>query len=238
MENRINLTEMTEQERIEMAAKLRKQAQQLLNKANIVSSAKSIGADEQRIIDQIKGIGEGEMAKISAEDVPTMLNMQPIPITPMDLEFNCENMNMVGQGSGQGSQKIHPLYMDKWSAGAANDKQRDCSKCARWGVNHCLVRVPSPRRLDGSCDFYLELTKLRELRFMVNVYCPICHNFLSSISISEPIKTARCYNCAVDIGGIWLSKNCIIKDMENGERNSNKKIEEISSESAKADGIN
>lgn len=120
--------------------------------------------------------------------------------------------------------------MDKWSCGGAQDKQRDCSKCAKWGKNHCLVKTPSPRRLNGSCDHYLELETLRKPRFMVNVYCPICHNFLSSILISEHIKSARCYNCAVDIAGIWLGKNSIIEDTENGERNSNKKIEEISAQ--------
>lgn len=259
MENKINLTEMTEQQRAEISAQLRKEAQQLLNRANMVDSVKPIGVEQQKLIEQINEIGDRtaanldgfpempEVGKINVQQkqvgdgsklpFPNQINADGdliIPIQPTEVDF--ADITLQGKDNGQGSKKITPLFMDAWSCGAANDKQRDCSKCAKWGKNHCIVKTPAPRRLNGTCDFYLELNELKVPRFIVKVHCPICYRHLGSSEISTRWKSARCYHCEVDIAGMWLSKNIIIEDLENGETNSNAKIEEIYSESPKPVG--
>jgi len=253
MENQINLVETNEQEQTAKAAELRKQAQQLLNLANVTESCKVVSADDQRIINQIKDISKkipSDTAGIIPQHHKLPMPIIPIgqkpgldyqhhgevvPIIPIDVDPS--EINIPHLGTGRGSQKVTPLFNDRHTAGFSNDEKRDCSKCAKWGKNHCLAKTPAPRKLDGSCEYYLELEELRKPRFLVHVYCPICHNFLSKIEISEHLKCARCYNCGVDIAAHWLSRNTIIEDLENGEKNSNKKIEQIRSESSEANRI-
>ncbi len=252
MSNELNLTGMTEQEKSDKAAELRQQAQRVLNQANIIESAKPISTEEQQLVNQIKDIAAREAIKIpqgldirpAIPEVGKIKVLQePIPIKPIEALRDDETgdikdgqFGVIGRGDGRAKTQVHALFNDKSMSGKPNDEQRDCSQCEKWSFNHCLVATPAPRDMKGHCEYYVELKQLRGPVFVVQIYCPICSSHLGNLDISAPVKSARCDKCETDIAGIWLSRTFVIKDLRNGETNSNAEIREKHTQSPGAIG--
>jgi len=219
------LGDMTEARKKETTQNLREEAQKMLERANHIEQLPTVDSQSHEVSTDLKDVASdlSEIADRINLEPSVMVDGAPIDIIPTDVGPNAAKISLAHIGDGRG-EKINVQHNDKFTGGTLKSEKRDCSRCAKWVKNHCAVSAILPRKLDGSCEHYVENTEDYSPRYIVDLFCPICHNLLDAMDIAEVrIRSARCFNCETEIAVRYLEFH--IRDTKN-DYNSNRKIQE------------